>query len=574
MRVFTFLVEASGLRLVLDIASPSSCSGDKATRPEPISQAGAARKSKKRPQAAAFSQSLGRSPAQQPSGRSLDHEQASGRSPVQRPQPAKALHCVCRNCSACWNKPVSTAPLSKPAGGGPPPEGPGPGPGPLLLGGLASGVGLVDGLRLRRPALGVFGVLAVAPARLFFGLVLALGLLGLDPGLLHWSVAAALLKTGSKAAGNASQPRPCTPPSSPRSHPATARARCGGRSARAACGELARKRPTSRRGSGSVARASPAPRRPPATTGGGPAGSAGRTEAVSTASARLPRSSSLERSCSASTSAASSDSLGPEPTGALSTGPGASAPLAVAWPSPFPRAAAAAAGSAAAPREAPAPLGRAFRFELELEEEVLEEDGLLLRVFFFSASAFERRAASSSFLSSFFSSCASCVRLRKAGLRVWGLEFAVYRVYRLPASGFRFGSAVLSYVEACHPGRSHGTHPRQRPRQAQEPAGPQPQYAPARKPGTGSHLGRSLSTLPPASETGSHLGRSRSTLPDRPAYSKPSAPSGPQPQYARKTHARKPNPIRHFQGRINRTAAASPSPRSWRLGMAKLQALR
>ena len=143
-------MEASGLRLVLDIASPSSCSGDKATRPEPISQAGAARKSKKRPQAAAFSQSLGRSPAQQTSGRSLDHEQASGRSPVQRPQPAKALHCVCRNCSACWNKPVSTAPLSKPAGGGPPPEGPGPGPGPLLLGGLASAVGLVDGLRLRR----------------------------------------------------------------------------------------------------------------------------------------------------------------------------------------------------------------------------------------------------------------------------------------------------------------------------------------------------------------------------------------------------------------------------------------
>ena len=37
-------------------------------------------------------------------------------------------------------------------------------------------------------------MLAVAPARLFFGLVLALGLLELDPGLLHWSVAAALLK--------------------------------------------------------------------------------------------------------------------------------------------------------------------------------------------------------------------------------------------------------------------------------------------------------------------------------------------------------------------------------------------
>ena len=93
-----------------------------------------------------------------------------------------------------------------------------------------------------------------------------------------------------------------------------------------------------------------------------------------------------------------------------------------------------------------------------------------------------------------------------------------------------------------------------------EPSGPQPQYAPARK--------RNRQAQ------GAILGRSRSTLPDRPAYSISSAPSGPQPQYARKIHARKPNPIRHFQERINKTAAASPPPRSWRLGMAKLQALR
>ena len=288
---------------------------------------------------------------------------------------------------------------------------------------------------------------------------------------------------------------------------------------------------------------------------------------MSTASARLPRSSSLERSCSASTSAASSDSLGP---GALSTGAGASAPLAVAWPSPFP--------------------AQLLRL-LAPRPRLVRPQPHWAAPFALSWSSRKRcwRRTDSSCESSFFRpqplsaglprrpSCPASsrpaqaveVRLRKAGLRVWGLEFAVYRVYRLPASGFRFGSA-------CHPGRSHSTHARQRPRQAQEPSGPQPQYAPARKPGR-SHLGRSPVRSRPQAKpagAGSHLGRSRSTLPDRPAYSISSAPSGPQPQYARKTHARKPNPIRHFQGRINRTAAASPSPPSWRLGMAKLQALR
>ena len=414
-------MEASGLRLVLDIASPSSCSGDKATRPEPISEAGPARKSKKR----ASGRSL--QPVSGPQPRSTDFrppalttsKPLAAAQDVRWPQPAKALHCVCRNCSACWNKPVSTAPLSKPAGGGPPPRAQARALVPFCWAASPQAWGLSTACVCDAGS----GILAVTPVRLFFGLVLGLGLLGLDPGLLHWSRGPG--KTGSRAAGNASQPRPCTP------LPQLVRDVVDGALVLLAGNWLGNDPLPAE-----AAVASPGlgrlllvalPRRaavlarlpwPSSLTGGGPAGSAGRTEAVSTASARLPRSSSLSAAALLARRLLSPTALARSPRALCPQAPG---------PQPWP-------GLHPFPALAPRPrleVHWAAPFALSWSS----RKRCWRRTDFSCESSFFRPQPLSAGLPRRPSCPASSrpaqaveVRLRKAGLRVWGLEFAVYRV--------------------------------------------------------------------------------------------------------------------------------------------------